>query len=94
MTARIFTRGDLREVVVPEVWRVLEGWLDAGKGVAIYQNRDLGHRMVGHRQFISFGTPEAQIEDDALPTRLPDIGTSINFRYILEGTCRDGNRGQ
>lgn len=76
-------------MVEPEVWGVLEGWLNAGKGIAVYQNQDLGHSQLGHRQFVSYGTPEAQIEEDEPPTRMPDIGYSINFRYILEGVCRD-----
>lgn len=69
---------------------VMNRWLERGDGVAIYRNEDLGHPHLGHRQFVSYGSPEAQIVDAFPPTRMPDIGGAINWRYQLEGTYREG----
>lgn len=65
-----------------------ERWLNRGDGIAVYQNEDLGHPELGHRQWISYGSPEAQLEVDDPPTGLPDIGGRINWRYCLEGVYR------
>ena len=66
----------------------VQKWLDRGDGVAGYENHDLGHRDLGHRQFVSFGSKYAQLEEDTPPKRLPDIGSAINWRYQLIGTMR------
>lgn len=106
-------------------------WLERGDGVAVYQNEDLGHPELGKRQFVSFGSRNAQLEyqhctcgvcgkklafheseglihhddpdydpyegevntydhdpDITPPTRLPDIGGQINWRYQLQGIYR------
>lgn len=63
-------------------------WLEDGKGVAVYENADLGHPELGHRKYVTFGTPRAQIRDESPPERLPDIGDQINWRYRLVGTFR------
>lgn len=70
-------------------------WLERGDGAAIYENQDLGHPDVGHVQITSFGSGAAQLEADRYPdltqfppTRLPDIGNRINWRYQLIGTYR------
>lgn len=55
-----------------------------GGGIAVYVNVDFGHPDFCHRQFVSFGHPEAQIETADPPTILPDIGGSINWRYHLQ----------
>lgn len=60
-------------------------WLARGDGVAVYENMDLGHRELGQRQFVSFGSAAAQIESYAPPEKLPDIGNRINYRYYLVG---------
>jgi hypothetical protein len=65
-----------------------ERWLNRGDGIAVYENVDLGHRELGHRQWISYGSPEAQLEVDTPPRILPDIGARINWRYALEGVYR------
>jgi hypothetical protein len=64
---------------------VINRWLARGDGVAVYENVEFGHPDLGHRQYVSFGSHEAQIVGDP-PTRMPDIGDSINWRYQLVGT--------
>ena len=61
-------------------------WLARGDGVAVYENVDFGHPHQGDIKLVSFGSPEAQIETVDAPTRLPDIGGDINWRYQLAGT--------
>jgi hypothetical protein len=68
--------------------QILNRWLERGDGVAIYENQALDSSDLGHKQFISFGSPAAQIEDVEPPQRLPDIGNKINWRYSLIATYR------
>lgn len=63
-------------------------WLERGDGVAVYENHDLGHPQLGHKQFVSFGSEKAMLEVEEPPQRLPDIGNAINWRYQLVGTYR------
>ncbi len=63
-------------------------WLARGDGIAVYRNEDLSSRQCGHRQFVSFGSTDAQIETNHPPIKLPDIGNAINWRYCLVGTYR------
>ena len=63
-------------------------WLERGDGVAVYENQDFGHPDLGHLQFVSYGSPAAQLETDVPPQRLPDIGNAINWRYQLVFTYR------
>lgn len=78
-------------------------WLERGDGIAVYENVELGHPHLGHRQYVSYGGPAAQLEVDELvgpltwdyktpPERLPDIGTAINWRYRLVGYYRGNDR--
>jgi len=67
---------------------VIDRWLARGDGVAVYENVELGHPDLGHQQFVSFGSTEAQIPDAFPPQRMPDIGSAINWRYQLVGTYR------
>lgn len=67
---------------------VINRWLVRGDGVAVYENVELGHPDLGHRQYVSYGSAEAQIPDAFPPARMPDIGGSINWRYQLAGTYR------
>jgi hypothetical protein len=67
---------------------VINRWLARGDGVAVYEHSELGHPSAGHRQYVSFGSPEAQLPDAFPPARMPDIGQSINWRYQLVGTYR------
>jgi hypothetical protein len=81
------TEQELFETLDPQHHDIVRGWLERGDGVAVYASADFGPDY-GHRQFVSFGSVRAQIEDNEPPTRLPDIGGSINWRYQLEATIR------
>ena len=70
----------------------LNKWLARGDGIAVYENHDLGHPMIGHKQFISFGSDVCQLDrpewNEVPPQTLPDIGGAINWRYQLIGVYR------
>lgn len=66
----------------------INAWLARGDGVAVYTNRDLSHGMTGHCQIMSFGSPEALLESEDPPERLPDIDGRINWAYGLAATYR------
>lgn len=84
-----FTAAELAEIAGDdEVREAVNRWLARGDGVAVYQNVDLGHPQIGHRQFASFGSPVALFETAEPPVQLPDVGDQINWRYRLEGTYR------
>jgi len=68
--------------VIPQV----NGWLSRGDGIAVYVNQDLGSRDVGQCRLASFGSVDAMLTMDPLPTTLPDTPSMINWRYQLEGT--------
>ncbi len=72
----------------PKNAAIVKGWLDRGDGVAVYEIKALDSANLGHRKFVSFGSPAAQLEVDEPPTRLPDIGGQINWAYQLEATVR------
>lgn len=58
-----------------------------GNGVAVYMNAELGNPNLGHVQFASFGPSEFNmLVGPVAPERLPDIGSSIGWRYLLRGT--------
>jgi len=86
------TRDELVEILRkeglddPRVIAQVNAWIRRGDAVAIYRNHDLGSPQAGHVKLVSFGGPAAQIEADEPPTRLPDIGSDINWRYHLEHT--------
>lgn len=63
-------------------------WLGRGDGLAVYQNQDMSHPALGEIQLVSYGSPAAQLETDDPPTRLPDIGRAINWRYQLVAVYR------
>lgn len=67
---------------------LIDSWLARGDGAAVYENHDMGHAGLGDVKVVSYGSPEAQLEADYPPTRLPDIGSQINWRYTLVGVCR------
>lgn len=56
-------------------------WLGDGKGVAVYENMDLGHPELGHRQYLTVTT----FKDGVAPQTLPDFPDRINWRYQLVG---------
>jgi len=87
------TRDELLTLADPEILDGLNALADRvtgrGDGVAVYENQDLGHGGLGHRQFVSFGSPAAQLEAPEAPALLPDIGGNINWRYTLVGSYRE-----
>jgi hypothetical protein len=87
------TREEMLAIIAEEQYNngaveLMNRWLARGDGIAVYRNQDLGHPELGHRQLVSFGSPAAQIEQAEAPTKMPDIGNAINWRYQLEGTYR------
>ena len=78
---------NLREDALDEAIEKIDHWLARGDGVAVYENHELGHPELGHKQVVSFGSHLAQLEvyEVDLPVRLPDIGGRINWRYLLVG---------
>lgn len=90
------TADELLHMVEEETWPDPDGlhtvtdtfnrWLERGDGVAVYVNRDMESPNLGHRQFVSYGSGEAQLETSDPPEQLPDIGTAINWRYRLWAT--------
>lgn len=70
---------------------LIDGWIERGDGCAVYRNEDLSHPQMGHLQFVSFGGQSAQLGvggNRLPPIQLPDVGDSINWRYVLIGTYR------
>lgn len=55
-----------------------------GDGIAVYENVDLGHPEIGLCKFVSFGGENAQLGGDVPPEKLPDIGSTINWRFMLK----------
>jgi hypothetical protein len=82
------TREQLFDILDPQHHATVQRWLDRGDGVAVYRNEAHELPRHGDRQFVSFGSPEAQIEMAEPPTRMPDIGAVINWAYQLEATVR------
>ena len=72
-----------------DVWPLITRWFDRGDGCAVYENQDLCSRDLGHQQFVSYGSPSAQLETPEPPVQMPDIGRSINWRYRLVAVCKD-----
>lgn len=63
-------------------------WIGRGDHVAVYENHDFGSLWAGEKRLVSFGSPTAQLEVETveeLPSRLPDIGGAIGWRYLLIG---------
>lgn len=63
-------------------------WLLRGDGVAVYEAKAMDRLDLGARKYVSFGSPEAQLEVNVPPQRLPDIGNEINWQYQLVGSWR------
>ncbi len=83
-----FIKTELSEALAVTSHSIINRWLARGDGVAVYQNVEIGGANSGHRQFVSYGSPDAQIETAEPPVRMPDIGGRINWRYQLEGTYK------
>lgn len=93
MTTKTYTKDEFTQLLrdeeyTPENVAMINRWLARGDGAAVYENVDLGHRHLGHKQITSYGSPAAMLEVDTPPERLPDIGNSINYRYYLAGTYK------
>lgn len=63
-------------------------WLRRGDGIAIYEAMAFDRSDFGARKYVSYGSPDAQLEVDEPPVQLPDIGPQINWPYRLVGTYR------
>lgn len=63
-------------------------WVARGDGIAVYQNVDLAHSEVGHRKFVSFGGPDAQIPGEP-PEAFP-VSVSGHWAYRLEAVVPRG----
>jgi len=96
--AKAWDRATLRDALLREfdaesldrdVWPLITRWFDRGDGCAVYENQDLCSRDLGHQQFVSYGSPSAQLETPEPPVQMPDIGRSINWRYRLVAVCKD-----
>jgi hypothetical protein len=70
--------------------RVLNQTLERGDKVAVYQNRVLGHPELGHRLYLSYGSPSSQLGTCEPPEKMPDIGGRIGWRYRLQGVVTHG----
>jgi hypothetical protein len=75
----------------PAVLAQVGRWLERGDGAAVYENHDLGHPDLGMPKIVSYGSSQAMLEVSEPPERLPDIGGSINWRFVLVGTYRKGS---
>lgn len=83
-----YTETEVLALIDPVAHATVRRWLARGDGVAVYQNTCLDSAAQGHYQLVSFGSEKAQLEVDVPPTRMPDIGENINWRYTLQGVCR------
>jgi len=89
-TTKHLTPDEARAIVPEKYHPTVNRWLRRGDGLAVYENHDLGSPEMGHRQYASFGSAAAQLETQAPPDRLPDMGQRINWRYVLVGVYRGG----
>lgn len=88
------TEEALFKMLDPNHHATVKRWLDRGDGVAVYENQALDSSGLGHKQFMSYGSPAAQIETPEPPERCPDLtGRSPNWAYTLVGTCKRGSNG-
>ena len=68
-------------------WALVQGWLDRGDGVAVYENVALDSSHLGTRYYVSFGSAAAQFANmDAsdLPDPFPDTPRRLNWAYRLK----------
>ena len=75
--------GDDAPRLVGNAMDLFDRWVARGDGVAVYENHDFNSRYLGDRQYVSYGSPAAQLEVTAPPVTMPDIGSAINWRYQL-----------
>jgi hypothetical protein len=84
---KTFTYEEIKEILDPQFWPVINGWIGRGDGVAVYRNQAMDSSGAGERQFVSYGSTVCQLEmgESDLPKRLPDMGGKINWMFQLEG---------
>lgn len=81
-----------RDVVEQVVEMCTTRWFPRGDCCLVYENVEIGHPSAGAQMFLSYGSPEAQIERDKVsepPMTCPDglpnnDGGTINWRYRLQ----------
>jgi hypothetical protein len=78
-------RGELSD---PASMDLINRWFERGDGCAVYQNVALDSKGAGHKLFLSYGSPAAQLETPEAPERMPDIGGYFGWKYRLIATCR------
>lgn len=61
----------------------LEAMRERGGRWAAYQNHDLGHRELGHLQFLQYGGKDNTFM--VPPKSYPDTAQRIGWRYLLVG---------
>ncbi len=82
---------------------VVGRWPAGGRGAAVYKNALIEAPVVKKGvvvnpqldcKIVSFGPAGAQLETTEPPTRLPDIGGQINWRYQLHAVVRPQRVGE
>lgn len=86
---KLLAEGEPNPQALAHKQEIIRKWLKRGDGVAIYENSEIGGPQCGHRKFVSYGSANAQLEGQNPPSRLPDMGGEINWRYSLVGTVRN-----
>jgi hypothetical protein len=93
-TATVFTKDQAVEhlkFVIEDNRELFNRWLARGDGIAFYENKLIEDSQgnstdnIPAMQFVSYGSPTAQIETVEPPQRMPDIGSKVNWRYHLIG---------
>ncbi len=78
----------------PDQIALINRWLQRGDVAAIYENAEIGHPLAGQLKIPSYGSDQAQLEraqfPDGPPRQMPDIGSTVNWRYQLRAICRQG----
>lgn len=81
MTTPTIDPQEIKAGLDPLSLELVNQWLDDGRGVAVFENRDLSHPECGHRKYLS----RATFKTSEVPTTLPDFPDAINWRYQLVG---------
>lgn len=83
-----FSRAEMLDMLTPMFYAKVNTWLARGDGVAVYECVAMDSSELGMKRFISYGSPQAQLEVDTPPERMPDIGGLIGWKYQLVGTYK------
>ena len=94
----IISSSELGLLVNAQSHALVNRWLARGDGVAVYRSQAMDSAWLGHRVFMSYGSPEAQISTtmtnlppDACPTQSRGMGMA--WAYRLESHCPPGRYG-